>query len=62
MLTCSCSRLCLCLRLIRDQVCGSLVTNLGAIERDGRVVAVNGLVTTEVTWGGGLELSHTVVG
>ena len=61
MLTCSCSRLCLCLRLVRDQVGGSLVTNLGAIEREGRVVAVNRLVTTEVTRGG-LELSHTVAG
>ena len=61
MLTCSRSRLCLCLRLVRDQVSGSIVTNLCAIERNSRVVAVNGLVTTEVTWGG-LELCHTIVG
>ena len=61
-LTCARSRLCLCLRLVRDQVRGSLVTNLGgAIKREGGVVAVNGLVTTEVAWGG-LELSHTVAG
>lgn len=60
-LTCTSSRLCLCLWLVRDQVCRSLLTNLSAIEREGWVVAVHRLVTTEVAWGC-LELSHTVAG